>query len=761
MKIFSGSLIVLSLLLTAFLQKAAAEATFTDTASAIEVVSGQYRFVISKEKCTIFDTVWKGGQKVAGEGSVSFQDKQLRSIQAEKPVRVSLQQEHSRIYSEGWFASANNPKFLYYILRYEFYDNSPCVKLVLTVTDRHDSPKTEAQWDEYWKNQLVSHVKLALHVPGITRSVAVEQINSFSYKLNDEQGDHPYFEIAERKGSPPGFLVDTSEAGRATGVRQLVLSAKSSDNWLRFYPAREGTFPLALKWTKYPDFAAYMRAKGANAKIAGKNGEKRIVFDQEADSWMQLGDYPLDKKSYIELNGERRDGNLLIEAFKVGTEIVPPFQHHSGSLQDRDFSFAVKDFWKNYPISMQMVPGLAIVDCITEPAIFMGGMGKTFEIIYSFGESGEAVRKLYAPPPVADTARFSDSLYFSLAQNRNYQQLTDEVRKKLPTFLENQKSLGWRNWGDYQIGLSYDQTEDWGNLQYDLAYGLLVLYIRTQDPEMWNLAQAAVYHMMDIDLVKFSPFLAKYNGGMHRKGETPREFAHVATEPVVPQNFAFRGLYLYYLLTGDQFARDCAKMSVDNLLEFTTSESRIDFAAGGDRDTAWILLGLLFGYEKFGKELYLQRAMKVVQKLAEKEKSMGRLPGTQPVWQGQLLEALIRFYEITHDESVKEMLVRHTSWLKEYAFVRDPVSGRYSMVYLMKEKDKIPQHPEMTDESNYFFLHLNALYYVSVLTQDSSLKKLADSLFLQACRENAEFQGPRQASSFLGFPFYYLSHSSQ
>lgn len=730
---------------------------FSENADTISVQSGQYQYIINKKKCTVIDRVIVNGTTLATGGSVSYIGAGNKMFIAGPPVRTYIQKSHNRVYQEGWFQHNGSSDFLYYIIRYEFYDNAPFVKLITTFTDKHDRQKAEAQWDAYWKNQWVYNIKVELNVPSISKFLYVEQHNAFDYKKIDVTNVKPYIELEERHGSP-GIITENDVAG-VVSKKQLQIAAQSKDNWVRFYPLQVGTYPVSVIWNgkTFPPYAAYKRAKSMVARIHHAKGTSSVVFDQGAGStWQQLGTYELTKDSYIDITGERKDGVVLVDAVKVGKEIVPVFNRHDDELSDNGFTLFIKDFWRQYPAAMRLEKGRATAEFIKAPAIFMGGMGKTFEIMYAFGERATAQKKLYAAPETTGLKGYADPLYFSYATNSEYTRLTDSVRKNLLTYLEKQRSLGWKNWGDYQIGTSYNQTEEWGNLQYDLGYGLLMLYIRTKDPLIWNLAQAAVYHLMDLDLVKYSPFMPKFNGSVHRKGEMPFDMAHVATEPIVPENFAFRSLYLYYLLTGDLFALECMKMSVDNFLEFTNSSSRLNFASHGDRDTAWILLGLLTGHQVFQKPVYLERATKVVDRLLDKERTIGRLPGAQPVWQGQMLEALIKYYEITKDQRVRDAIIRHVIWLKRYALGVNPTNGRYRMIYLMKSDELVPSTPQWSEEANYFFLHLNAIMYVYDLTRDESFKKLADGLYQQAAQSQKGFVSPRHASSFLSFPFYYL-----
>jgi hypothetical protein len=109
-----------------------------------------------------------------------------------------------------------------------------------------------------------------------------------------------------------------------------------------------------------------------------------------------------------------------------------------------------------------------------------------------------------------------------------------------------------------------------------------------------------VRHLMDIDLVKFSPFDEKLNGLVHRKGETSREQSHVTTEPMVDQSFAFRSLLLYHTLTGEEWSLDLAKQLIERLAWY--GKTRLSFGLFGDRPAVWLLRGAIAGARYFPED---------------------------------------------------------------------------------------------------------------------------------------------------------------
>ena len=187
-----------------------------------------------------------------------------------------------------------------------------------------------------------------------------------------------------------------------------------------------------------------------------------------------------------------------------------------------------------------------------------------------------------------------------------------------------------------------------GQHQYDLPNGLLIAWLRTGDPSLWRYAQASVRHLMDLDLVKFYPFLDKLNGLVYRKGEMRRQRSHIDAEPITDQGFAFRSLLLYWQLTGETWARDLAKQNIDRLVFYAVT--RPQFVLHGGRPTAWMLRAALAGAEWFPKDRnnqYQLVADSIVRQLLDYYRDHKRLPGTQPVWQAQMIEGLAEYQRRT------------------------------------------------------------------------------------------------------------------
>jgi hypothetical protein len=329
--------------------------------------------------------------------------------------------------------------------------------------------------------------------------------------------------------------------------------------------------------------------------------------------------------------------------------------------------------------------------------------------------------------------------------------------------LEDMDNFGWRNWGDYQIGVSYTNdhgiTEDWANLQYDLPGGLLLAWIRTGDPALWRLAQASVRHLMDLDLVKFYPFKDRLNGLVYRKGEMPRSRSHIAAEPLTDQGFAFRSLLLYYRLTGEEWAADLAKQNIDRLVYYAATRPRL--LLNGDRPTAWILRSALAGADNFpGDPTHNYQAIAdgIVDQLVGYYRANHRLPGAQPVWQGQMIEGLAEYHRRTGRADVAEVIVSHVRHLLTDC-TRGRPDGRYEFTYCHTPGGGDCPVAQWTDEDNYPFLWLSGIAYAHKLTNDPFFKKWADTLFAYGEARMRDHPDLRSWTSVLAYPHLFLELS--
>jgi hypothetical protein len=444
---------------------------------------------------------------------------------------------------------------------------------------------------------------------------------------------------------------------------------------------------------------------------------------------------------------------------------IPLGRRHPGVLADGPVMLAVKDFWQHHPISLFRTRDAIGWEAIERPELLGPGMSLTLESLVSIDGGEREGRALLYRPPERNLPSWLHPIDGSLAPGAipgRYDELLRSFAETYPAVLEGQDSFGWRNWGDYQIGGSYTSdsgpVEQWANLQYDLPYGLLLAWLRTGDAGLWQHAQASVRHLMDIDLVKFQPFPVKLNGLVYRKGEMPRERSHVAAEPVVDQGFGFRSLLLYHHLTGESWARELARQHIRQLAWY--GKNRLPFVRFGDRPAAWMLRGALAGAEHFPDDAaydYRAVADALVAEILAYHRTAGRLPGGQPVWQGQLIEALALYHARTGRRDVAEVITSYTRFLLERCMRRKP-DGTYEFAYSLQSREaEVPFGVKSwTNEDNYAFLWLASIAYAHALSGDRFFAERGRELFDYAVSRLGRERSPRPWTSALAFPHYFL-----
>lgn len=156
---------------------------------------------------------------------------------------------------------------------------------------------------------------------------------------------------------------------------------------------------------------------------------------------------------------------------------------------------------------------------------------------------------------------------------------------------------GWRHFGD--VYADHEAVRHPGptplvshyNNQYDMLYGALIHYVRSGDERWFALAQDCARHVIDIDIYHTQDDRPAYNGGLfwhsdhytdagtathrtysqRRGAETPAQ--SYGGGPANEHNYT-TGLLAYYLLTGDEAARETVQGLADWVLNMDTGTRR-------------------------------------------------------------------------------------------------------------------------------------------------------------------------------------------
>jgi hypothetical protein len=721
---------------------------------AVTVATGRYQWQLSTKTFDVVHAASVGGKARLGPGRATV-EALGGTVVFGPPSEVKTGGDWVEL--RGW---ASSDKHLWYVARYQFWAGQPYLRLVLTLTDRHDQSPDEYT-GKYWRDRTLARWRLEVGAPGGHPS-QVTQHNSYSFS----SPGGPWLDVVSKSGAPYQWALDEMDTSR--GFFQLEHGAGDAANQIVWHPGVTGPVELTALIKPYQSGAAYLAAKGASYEIVDGAGQVHTVAGDQSKDQIPLGRFTLGRDSVVRLtaaNPNKGSCNILAGPLRVAPQggkgkpfEIAPGSRHDGVLGDGPLTIALKDFWQHHPVTLFRTDATIGWQAIESPEEYTGGMGLTLETMLAIDGPPAAARTALYAPPARKLPPGWPAIDGSLGPNPKYDGLIKRFSQQLGPALEQLDSFGWRNWGDYQIGNSYiDKTngpiEDWANLQYDLPHGALMAWMRTGDPAMWDFAQASVRHLMDMDLVKFYPFEEKLNGLVYRKGEMTRKRSHFGAEPITAEGFAYRSLLLYYHLTGEEWARDLAKQLIDRLAYYVMTRPKFVVGNGSGRDQAWMLRGPLAGLAEFGDHAYQAIADQAVNQYVEFYKENGRLPGRQPVWSGQLLEGLAIYYQRNPRPEIANIIVESTRKLLTESLRRGP-DGKYEFMYCRpNEKDC---GDVWSNDENYLFLWLSSISAAGRISHDPFFSKWADTLFTYGEEKMRDRRDLRGWSSAMAFPYLYL-----
>ncbi|MGE3957958.1 MAG: hypothetical protein AB7H96_14660 [Vicinamibacterales bacterium] len=256
----------------------------------------------------------------------------------------------------------------------------------------------------------------------------------------------------------------------------------------------------------------------------------------------------------------------------------------------RSLTVAVPDFWQNFPqaigvdarcLEIGFFPAQA-----SDPQELQGGEQKTHALVVAFAPddvTDEPLAWVHDPllvGPNPDWIASTGAVPFLTAAARDpHQEYLALVSTALdaehgfPTKQERADQYGWRHFGDLpadhesaflpegQVNVSHY------NNQYDALAWFAVHFLRTGDPRWHGLMGSLAAHVRDIDIYHTRGDKAAYNGGLfwhtdhyvdagtstHRTYPTGSDGGGPSNE----HNYNV-GLWLHYLLTGDERSKDAA-----------------------------------------------------------------------------------------------------------------------------------------------------------------------------------------------------------
>jgi hypothetical protein len=202
---------------------------------------------------------------------------------------------------------------------------------------------------------------------------------------------------------------------------------------------------------------------------------------------------------------------------------------------------------------------------------------------------------------------------------------------------------------DFGCSYSGGRGGQWQNNEEDTGFALLLDLVRTGYPKIFWMAEPRIRHMIDVD-THHEAAEASWIGGQRYHSAK-----HGATKPPSVDHEWLEGPVYFWLLTGDERAREAAEARADHLCVMAT-KGAYD-AKGLGRTQGWPLIALACAIEHLGHERYrkaAEAALDGIEKwIAEdgdmvyKQYETVEELGSGTLGQGIAAQGLLRYYEVT------------------------------------------------------------------------------------------------------------------
>ena len=397
----------------------------------------------------------------------------------------------------------------------------------------------------------------------------------------------------------------------------------------------------------------------------------------------------------------------------------------------RGVTVAVRDFWQNYPKRVSVADGrarLGIAPDISddpyaafpdlEDRLFLSLRGGKYTYIRGFERRHTLLCDFGggATPSVDTLARCEPDLYASsgavgpmLTADELPPSLADYpgyIRGALDRYLDDRRekrAYGLMNYGDW-FG---ERRYNWGNNEYDTAYGLLSHHAMLGDPDFLREGSLIAEHLADVDTrhvgkdpreagsvyIHTVGHTGGYFGDDWRQLQSARAPGAFAAPDI--QNWGHywgEGLMLHHAMRGDPRSLETLKD-----IAYRVSTHYVNGPAHAwrnPRQQGWVLKVPIAAYKATGDPFYLLSAETMVGILLDRQDDSGgwsvlladaaASPDRQsfgstnfPI--GIVLSSFARCHEVTDDPVTESALVRGVRWLIEDLWEpEEPLGFRYS-----------------------------------------------------------------------------------
>ena len=338
----------------------------------------------------------------------------------------------------------------------------------------------------------------------------------------------------------------------------------------------------------------------------------------------------------VRLDGLWLEGRLERPADPVKIEQLSAEPRRPGWFQAGGVGFGLRWFWQLYPKGFEVLPGGRVRFYLfpesARPQNIYTGVAKTHEMVLDFAPTPgpRPLSPLHAVAPPKWYTRDTHALgrlvesspeairprYWPLVQRYDawLAASRDAVLAKRDRGFEFQgrrfDEYGMLNFGDAMHKLITDDRKPdygihWETEYYDFPHTLFLHFFRTGDMTSFRTAIEAAAHLADVDISHHE--VEPGRDGAPRTGPGLNHWTRYSNGVFISStSWAFyknEGLFDRYLLTGDLWSRDVARLSSD----FGVTYNGLDIHSN-TRSIGHGLFAMLKAYEVFGDKKYLDRA---------------------------------------------------------------------------------------------------------------------------------------------------------
>ena len=417
------------------------------------------------------------------------------------------------------------------------------------------------------------------------------------------------------------------------------------------------------------------------------------------------------------LEGQLEDGAPATRVDQLGAE-----PHRAGWFDAGRIGVGLKWWWQLYPKGFEITPEgrmrLAIFPDSARPQNIYIGVAKTHEMLLSLDGrnlSAQLEQPLFAVAPPRWYTRDTHALGRLVesapeAYQQEYWPLVvkyDEWLTKARDAVLAKRARGVRfrgaqrdeygmlNFGDAIHKVQEDTGEvdygvHWETEYYDFPHTLFLHFFRTGDLTSLRTAIEAAAHHADVDITH-KDVRAGYDGAP-RTGPGLNHWVRYSNGVFVSGGWAFyknEGLFDRWLLTGDLWSRDVARLSAD--YGVTGDDFDLDH---NTRSIGHGLFAMMKAYEVFGDQKYLDRANWIIDTVhAWQDGDVAQLKRLNPrvTWDprfkngytteawvyGIALEALAQAHLLTRRPEIPGYMKRAADHLLADPHEWDPVTRRF------------------------------------------------------------------------------------